>query len=88
MAENNSFNVLEHELVPEHHLLSEEEAEAVLSKKGVSRDQLPKIRKSDPGIKVLESAHGHPIEEGSVVKIVRKSETAQEFVAYRLVTRG
>ncbi len=88
MAENNSFNVLEHELVPEHHLLSEEEAEAVLSKKGISRDQLPKIRKSDPGIKVLESAHGHPIEEGSVVKIVRKSETAQEFVAYRLVTRG
>ncbi len=88
MAENNSFNVLEHELVPEHHLLSEEEADAVLSKKGVSRDQLPKIRKSDPGIKVLESAHGHPIEEGSVVKIVRKSETAQEFVAYRLVTRG
>ncbi len=88
MAEINSFNVLKHELVPEHHLLSEEEAEEVLSGKRISRDQLPKIRKSDPGIKVLESAHGHPIEEGSVVKIVRKSETAQEFVAYRLVTRG
>ena len=88
MAENNSFNVLKHELVPEHHLLTEEQAEEVLSRKGITRDQLPKIRKSDPGIKVLESAHGHPIEEGSVVKIVRKSETAQEFVAYRLVTRG
>ncbi len=80
--------MLKHELVPEHHLLTEEQAEEVLSRKGITRDQLPKIRKSDPGIKVLESAHGHPIEEGSVVKIVRKSETAQEFVAYRLVTRG
>ena len=87
MAENISFNVLKHELVPEHHLLSEEDAAAVLGRKGVSREQLPKIRKSDPGIKVLESIHG-PIDEGRVIKIVRKSDTAQEFVAYRLVTRG
>ncbi len=87
LAENISFNVLKHELVPEHHLLSEEDAAAVLARKGVSREQLPKIRKSDPGIKVLESIHG-PIDEGRVIKIVRKSDTAQEFVAYRLVTRG
>ena len=86
-AENISFNVLTHDLVPEHHLLSEEEAARVLSEKGISREQLPKIRKSDPGIKVLESIHG-PIDEGRVVKIVRKSETAEEFVAYRLVIRG
>lgn len=88
VADNISFNVLKHVLVPEHHLLTEEEAEAVLQRKGMTRDQLPKIRKSDPGIKILENVHGHPIEEGAVVKIVRKSETAQEFVAYRLVTRG
>ncbi len=86
-AENISFNVLKHVLVPEHHLLSEEEAEQVLARKGMTRDQLPKIRKSDPGIRILETIHG-PIDEGRVVKIVRKSETAQEFVAYRLVTRG
>ncbi|MBR2255712.1 MAG: DNA-directed RNA polymerase subunit H [Candidatus Methanomethylophilaceae archaeon] len=86
-ADNYTFNVLKHELVPEHHLLTEEEAEAVLKKKNVTRDQLPKIRKTDPGLKVLESIHGN-IEEGSVIKVVRKSETAQEFVAYRLVTRG
>ncbi|MBQ8373100.1 MAG: DNA-directed RNA polymerase subunit H [Candidatus Methanomethylophilaceae archaeon] len=86
-TENNSFNVLRHVLVPEHHLLSEEDADAVLARKGMTRDQLPKIRKSDPGIKVLETIHG-PIDEGRVIKVVRKSETAQEFVAYRLVTRG
>ncbi len=86
-AENISFNVLKHRLVPEHHLLSEEEAAEVLAKKGMTPDQLPKIRKSDPGVKVLESIHG-PIDDGRVVKIVRQSETAAEFVGYRLIIRG
>ncbi|MGI6471803.1 MAG: DNA-directed RNA polymerase subunit H [Candidatus Methanomethylophilaceae archaeon] len=86
MSTNNiPFNVLEHKLVPEHHLLSEEDATEILNELGMTRDQLPKIKKSDAGIKVLESVHG-PIEEGSVIKIVRQSETAEEFVAYRLVT--
>ena len=71
--------------MPEHHLLSEEDSDAVLTQLGMTRDQLPKIKKSDAGIKVLESVHG-PIDEGRIVKIVRKSETAEEFVAYRLVT--
>ena len=86
--ENVSFNVLKHDLVPEHHLLCDEEAEAVLLKLKVTRDQLPKIRRSDAGVRVLESVYGHSIEEGRIIKIIRKSETAQEFVAYRLVTRG
>jgi DNA-directed RNA polymerase subunit H len=86
-TENSSFNVLKHVLVPEHHLLSEEEAESVLKGMGLTREQLPKIRCGDAGIKVLESIHG-PIAEGRVVRIVRKSDTALEFVAYRLVTKG
>ena len=86
-ADNIAFNVLKHDLVPEHHLLSEEEAQAILSKLKVTCDQLPKIRKTDAGVKVLENIYG-PIEEGRVIKIVRESETAEEFVAYRLVTRG
>jgi DNA-directed RNA polymerase subunit H len=86
-ADNIAFNVLTHDLVPEHHLLSEEEAQEVLSKLKVTCDQLPKIRKSDAGIKVLEKIYG-PVDEGCIVKIIRKSETAEEFVAYRLVTRG
>ena len=86
-ADNIAFNVLKHDLVPEHHLLNEEEAQQILLKLKVTCDQLPKIRKSDAGIKVLENIYG-PIEDGRIVKIVRKSETAEEFVAYRLVTRG
>ena len=86
-ADNITFNILKHDFVPEHNLLSQEEAEAVLSKLKVTCDQLPKIRKSDAGIRVLEKICG-PIEEGRIVKIIRKSETAEEFVVYRLVTRG
>ena len=40
-AENISFNVLKHDLVPEHHLLTEDEAVAMLNRKGMTRDQLP-----------------------------------------------
>jgi DNA-directed RNA polymerase subunit H len=81
------FNVLEHELVPEHHLLTEEEAEKVLKDLRITRDQLPKIRKSDACVKVLEKIHG-PIDEGRIIKIVRKSPTAEIFVGYRMVIRG
>jgi DNA-directed RNA polymerase subunit H len=87
-ADNILFNVLKHDLVPEHHLLDDEEAKTVLSRLKVTCDQLPKIRRNDPGIKVLENHIGGPVEEGRIVKIVRKSETAEEFVVYRLVTRG
>ena len=79
-----TFNVLEHELVPEHHLLSREEEEEVLRELGVDRSQLPKIRKSDPVLVVLEQIHG-PIEPGRIIKIVRSSPTAGVAVAYRVV---
>ena len=89
-----------HELVPEHHLLSEEEAQQVLATfldeegKPISRDKLPKIKKSDAAIKVLEKAlqaergASFEIREGDIIRIKRKSETACEFTAYRLVIKG
>ena len=94
--ENKPFNILKHRLVPDHILLTEEEAEAVL--KDIFKDdnvienkkKLPKIRKDDPAIKALENTDGNPsnIEPGSVIKVVRDSETADQFVAYRVVVVG
>lgn len=83
MAESD-FNVLEHELVPEHSLLSEQEADKILAKLKITRDQLPKIRKDDACIRLLERIEG-PINPGRIVQIRRKSDTAEEFVIYRLV---
>ena len=78
------FNVLQHKLVPEHRLLADDEAERVLKALRITKDQLPKIKKTDPVIHVLEQIHG-PIEEGRIIKITRISETAGISEAYRLV---
>ncbi len=78
------FNVLQHKLVPEHRLLSNEEATRVLAALHITKDQLPKIKKADPVIQVLERVHGE-ITEGSIVKVTRLSETAGVSEAYRLV---
>lgn len=78
------FNVLEHQLVPEHRLVAEEEAARILKALKITRDQLPKIRKSDPVIQVLEKIEG-PIQEGRIIRVTRVSTTAGVSEAYRLV---
>ncbi|MCQ2078801.1 MAG: DNA-directed RNA polymerase subunit H [archaeon] len=78
-----------HRLVPEHHLLSDEETAEVLAKLGVEKDKLPKIRIDDPAVKYLASIHNTstvaPVREGAVIKVIRESETAERFVVYRLI---
>lgn len=76
--------MLEHQLVPEHRLVAEEEAERVLKALRITKDQLPKIHRSDPVIQVLERIEG-PIEEGRIIKVTRVSSTAGVSEAYRLV---
>ena len=78
------FNVLEHQLVPEHRLVAKEETDRVLKALKITRDQLPKIRKSDPVILVLEKIEG-PIQEGRIIRVTRVSTTAGVSEAYRLV---
>ena len=53
------FNLLQHKLVPEHRLLADDEAERVLKALRITKDQLPKIKKADPVIQVLE--RGEPL---------------------------
>lgn len=76
--------MLEHQLVPEHRLVAEAEAETVLKKLRITKDQLPKIHRSDPVIQVLEKIEG-PIDEGRIIKVTRVSGTAGVSEAYRLV---
>lgn len=75
-------DILEHELVPKHILLDKKEAEAVLEKYKIAPYQLPFIKSSDPAAKAIGA------KPGDIVKVVRKSHTAAEAIAYRYVVEG
>ena len=81
------IEVLGHTLVPDHIPLSSKEAKEVLEKYGITKDQLPKIHISDPAIIDMDRGRGE-VKEGNIVKIVRRSKTAGESIAYRLVIGG
>ncbi len=72
-------NILEHELVPKHEVLSPREAAALLKKLGIKPAQLPWITIDDPVVKALKA------KPGDIIRIIRKSPTAGEAIAYRYV---
>ena len=71
-------DVSQHELVPDHVLLDDDEVDEVLAEYDVKRTNLPKIKRTDPALP-------DEAEVGDVVKIVRDSRTTDEAVVYRLV---
>ena len=73
------FALKDHEMVPEHILLSPEEGKEVLEGLGIGAPQLPKIHVNDPAAKEIGA------KVGDVIKVMRKSSTARESVFYRLV---
>lgn len=81
------FKVTDHFMVPEHTILEPKEAEGVLKQYKIVRDQLPKIKQSDPCIRALE-AKGDNTDQGRIVRIRRKSDTAGEAIAYRVIIEG
>ncbi len=76
------FSVLDHNMVPEHILLTEEEIKKLLTKYRISKGQLPKIKTSDPVCKEIDA------KAGDVIKVVRDSLTAGKSLSYRLVIEG
>jgi DNA-directed RNA polymerase subunit H len=74
-----SVEIIKHELVPKHEILSAEEKEEVLKTFGATEKQLPKILISDPVIEMIGA------KAGNVIRITRKSPTAGEAVYYRVV---
>jgi DNA-directed RNA polymerase subunit H len=79
MAVPSKIDILKHELVPRHEILTAAEKKELLEKMSITEKQLPKILDSDPVIKKIEA------KPGDVIKITRKSQTAGETVYYRLV---
>jgi DNA-directed RNA polymerase subunit H len=78
-AEKQEFNVLNHELVPIHEVLSEDETRRLYELYNIIPEQLPKILASDPAAMAIGA------KVNQVVRVRRKSKTAGESVAFRLV---
>jgi DNA-directed RNA polymerase subunit H (RpoH/RPB5) len=71
------FDIMNHELVPLHQIISEKEKIDLLKKYDIEPSQLPKILDTDP---VCISIGAKP---GQILKIIRKSHTAEESFSYR-----
>jgi DNA-directed RNA polymerase subunit H len=75
------FSVLKHVMVPEHHIMTQEEVDDLLSTYKITHDQLPKIYHDDPAVKAI----GGAIHD--IVRIVRNSQTAGRAESYRMVVK-
>jgi len=72
-------NLQDHVLVPKHEILTDSEVEELLKLLGISKEQLPKIKSTDPIVKEIGA------KPGDIVKITRKSFTSGFSIFYRLV---
>lgn len=73
------FNLFKHYLVPVHEFATPEEIKELETKYSIFKHQLPKISAEDPAVQLLGAR------VGDVLKIKRKSPTAEEFEVYRTV---
>ena len=73
------FKTDKHILIPKHIKLNEKEKQKLLEQYNISLNKLPKMPKTDAAIAFLNT------KPGDVIKIIRKSPTANEAVFYRVV---
>ena len=76
MTKKRKIDVLLHELVPKHYLLTKEESKNLLEKYKINISDLPQMFEKDP-VSVAIGA-----KEGDIVKIVRESHTTVKHKDY------
>ncbi len=76
MTKKKKIDVLLHELVPKHYLLTKEETKELLDKFKITVTDLPQMFDKDP-VAIAIGA-----KEGDVIKIVRQSHTTVKSIDY------
>jgi len=73
------LDIFDHYLVPKHEIAHPEEYNKILEKYNIKKEDLPKIRISDPAIRAIGG------KTGDVIKITRDSKTAGKIIIFRIV---
>lgn len=74
-----AIDIRDHESVPEHRKMEEDEIEEVLDRFEAEKGDLPKIERTDAALKQMD------VEVGDVIEIKRSSPTAGKTTYYRQV---
>ena len=76
LTKKRKIDVLLHELVPKHYLLTKEQSQNLLEKYKITMSDLPQMFDNDP----VSMAIG--AKEGDIIKIVRNSHTTVKYINY------
>ena len=83
VKEKPKVDILLHEIVPKHKILTKDETEDLLKKYSIKLLNLPLIFSDDPVVEMVGARYG------DVIRITRKSETmVKEVESYRFVMKG
>jgi len=77
-----AIEIENHELVPEHRTMEEDEINELLEEFNINKSDLPEMTTDDAMTKRID------VEPGDVVEITRDSPTAGETTYYRRVTEA
>lgn len=75
-----AIEIENHELVPEHRKMEEDEINELLEEFNIDKSDLPELTTDDAMTKRID------VEPGDVIEITRESPTAGETTYYRRVT--
>ncbi len=82
MEEDLMINLIDHDLVPKHVKLSDEEVDELLTHYNLKLKNIPRILTMDPAVRYYN------YKEGDILRIIRASETTAESITYRRVVKG
>jgi len=77
--EKKHINIFESSIVPKHVILTADEKSELMKSLNITPKQLPRIKEDDAAVEEIGA------KKGDVLKIIRKSQSAGEYVYYRVV---